>query len=237
MNSSQSPEDAIKRRVAIAAADEVVSGMTVGLGSGSTLAYFIEELGRRVRDGLRIVGVPTSFQARFLARQYGVPLQEAMDTEHVDLAVDGADEIDPNGHLIKGAGGALVQEKVVASMAQRFVVIADESKRVSRLGEKFPVPVEVVMPAVRSVMRRLESLGAQVKLRELKGKVGPAISDNGHFLIDARFEHIADAAALDREINMISGVVGHGLFVNITDQVLIGRLSGEIERIELHRAR
>lgn len=237
MDSEQSPEDAIKRRVALAAADEVASGMTVGLGSGSTLAFFIEELGRRAREGLRIVGVPTSFQARFLARQYGVPLQEAMDTEHVDLAVDGADEIDPNGHLIKGAGGALVQEKVVASMAQRFIVIADESKRVGRLGEKFPVPVEVVMPAVRSVMRRLESLGAQVKLRELKGKVGPAISDNGHFLIDARFDRIADAAALDREISMISGVVGHGLFVNITDEVFIGRVSGGIERIELQRAR
>src|SRR5690606_3073213 len=158
---------------------------------GSTLALFIAELGRRVREGLRITGVPTSFQARFVAMEHGVPIREAMDTDRVDLAVDGADEIDPHGRLIKGAGGALVQEKVVAGMAARFIVLVDESKSVARLGERFAVPVEVVQPAVRWTMRRLRELGAEPSLRELKGKVGPAISDNGHFLIDARFDDIS----------------------------------------------
>lgn len=216
--------DGLKKAAALAAADLVPNNAVVGLGSGSTLAYFIEELGvRRRRGRLHIVGVPTSYQARFLAKECGIPLYDPIDIDSVAIAVDGADEVDPSGNLIKGAGGAHVIEKLVAACAKRFVVVVDESKQVTTLGERTSVPVEVIMPALSFVMRRLLELGGQPTIRTGKGKLGPVISDLGHPIIDVAFGPIADVIRLDQQLNNLPGVLGHGLFVGMTDQVIIAR--------------
>jgi ribose 5-phosphate isomerase A len=225
--------DALKHAVAAAAVNLVPSPAILGLGSGSTLAFFIKLLGERVRtEQLQIVGVPTSYQTRVLARQHGVPIQDAIDIDHVDLAVDGADEIDPAGNLIKGAGGAHVMEKLVAACADRFIVVADESKLVRTLGERFPIPVEVIVPSVPFVLRRLQELGGTPVVRCGPGKLGPVISDLGNPIIDVRFGAIRDAAALDHALNNLPGVVGHGLFVNMTHDVLVAKSPVEAPLIE-----
>ncbi len=214
--------DVLKRTAAMAAANQVTDGSRVGLGSGTTLAFFIEELGRRVREeGLRITGVPTSLQAHFLARQYGVPLVDAMDVEELDLAVDGADEVDPAGNLIKGAGAAHVVEKIVAAMAKRFIVVVDERKIVPVLGRMFAVPIDVVSEGLSLVIKRLASLGAKTTIRESKGKMGPVISEPGHIVVDAKFDEIRDPAKLDAAINSIPGVAGHGLFIGMANEVIV----------------
>ena len=225
--------DALKHAAAAAAADLVPSHTILGLGSGSTLAFFIALLGERIRtEKLQVVGVPTSYQTRILARQHGVPIQDAIDIDHVDLAVDGADEIDPTGNLIKGAGGAHVMEKLVAACADRFIVVADESKLVHTLGERFPVPVEVIVPSVPFVLRRLQELGGTPVVRCGPGKLGPVMSDLGNPIIDARFGVIHDAMALDHVLNNLPGVVGHGLFINMTHEVLIAKSPVENPLIE-----
>lgn len=216
--------DALKHAAAAAAVDLVPPHVVLGLGSGSTLAFFIKLLGERVRtEKLQIVGVPTSYQTRMLARQHGVPIQDAIDIDHMNLAVDGADEIDPVGNLIKGAGGAHVMEKLVAACADRFIVVADESKLVRTLGERFPVPVEVIVPSVPFVLRRLQELGGTPVVRCGPGKLGPVMSDLGNPIIDVRFGIIHDAAALDHTLNNLPGVVGHGLFINMTHDVIIAK--------------
>ena len=216
--------DALKQAAAAAAVNLVPPNSIVGLGSGSTLAFFITLLGERIRtEKLSIIGVPTSYQTRLLARQHGVPLRDAIDIDHVDLTVDGADEIDPAGNLIKGAGGAHVMEKLVAASADRLVIVADESKIVHTLGERFPVPVEVIVPSVPFVLRRLQELGGAPIVRCGPGKLGPVISDLGNPIIDARFGLITDPVKLDYELNNVPGVVGHGLFINMTNEIIVAR--------------
>ncbi|MBI3245272.1 MAG: ribose-5-phosphate isomerase RpiA [Deltaproteobacteria bacterium] len=216
--------DALKKAAAAAAVELVSSHSLLGLGSGSTLAFFIELLGERIRAGkLQVVGVPTSYQTRLLARQHGVPIRDAIDVDHVDLTVDGADEIDPAGNLIKGAGGAHVLEKLVAACADRFVIVADESKLVRTLGEKFPVPVEVIAPAVPFVLRRLKALGGEPSLRCGKGKLGPIISDLGNPIIDVKFGPIRDVEKLNHALDRLPGVVGHGLFLDMTSDVIVAK--------------
>lgn len=228
--------DVLKKAAALAAADLVPDNAVVGLGSGSTLVYFIEELGLRVRQGrLRIVGVPTSYQARFLAKECGIPLCDPMDVESVEIAVDGADEVDPSGHLIKGAGGAHVVEKLVAACAKRFVVVIDASKRVKTLGERTAVPLEVIAPALSFVMRRVRELGGHPILRTGNGKLGPVISDIGHPIVDVAFGPIADVVCLDQQLNNLPGVLGHGLFVGMTDHVIIAHPPAEKCEIETVR--
>jgi ribose 5-phosphate isomerase A len=225
--------DALKHAVAAAAVDLVPSPAILGLGSGSTLAFFIKLLGERVRtEQLQVVGVPTSYQTRLLARQHGVPIQDAIDIDHVDLAVDGADEIDPAGNLIKGAGGAHVMEKLVAACADRFIVIADESKLVRTLGERFAVPVEVIAPAVSFALRRLQELGGTPTLRNGVKKLGPVISDLGNLIIDVQFGLIRDPVKLNHELNNLPGVVGHGLFINMTSDVIVAKSPVEDPLIE-----
>jgi ribose 5-phosphate isomerase A len=227
--------DVLKKAVAAAAVDLVSSNTILGLGSGSTLAFFIELLGERVHtEQLRIVGVPTSYQTRLLAHQYGVPIQDAMDTAHVDLTIDGADEIDPAGNLIKGAGGAHVMEKLVAACADRFVVVADDSKLVQVLGERFPVPVEVIAPAVLFVQRQLQKLGGTPILRNGVKKFGPVVSDLGNLIIDVRFGLIHDPERLNHDLNSIPGVVGHGLFLNMTNEIIVAKAPLNDPRIERH---
>lgn len=216
--------DALKKAAAAAAVDLVPSDSVLGLGSGSTFAFFLELLGERVRAGqLRIIGVPTSYQTRLLARQYGIPIRDPIDIDHVDVTIDGADEIDPAGNLIKGAGGAHVLEKLVAACADRFIVIADESKLVQTLGERFPVPVEVIAPAVPFVQRRLQALGGTPTLRNGVKKLGPVVSDLGNLIIDAHFGLIHDPEQLNHDLDGIPGVLGHGLFLNMTNEVIIAK--------------
>jgi ribose 5-phosphate isomerase A len=222
-----------KRLAGIEAAALVRSGFVVGLGTGSTAAFAIAELGRRVREeGLSIRGIPTSFSAAILARDSGIPLAALDDVASIDLAIDGADEIDPGKNLIKGGGAAHTREKVIASAAARFVVVADESKLVARLGEKAPVPVEVIPMAFSPVLRRLRSLGAVPEIRMGHRKDGPVITDQGNFIIDARFARIDDPAALERAINEIPGVLDNGLFIGMAETVLIGSTgSGGVRRL------
>ena len=216
--------DALKKAAALAALDLIPNNAVVGLGSGSTLLYFIQELGIRVRSGqFHVVGVPTSYQSHFLAKESGVPLLDPMGVESVDITVDGADEIDPAGNLIKGGGGAHVMEKLIAAMAKQFVVVADETKSVQVLGARTAVPVEVITPALTFVMKKLREFGGHPQIRSSNGKLGPVISDLGHPILDVKFDAIPDAVQLNQQLNTLPGVVGHGLFVGMADQVLIAR--------------
>jgi ribose 5-phosphate isomerase A len=223
---SQDAVKQMKQAVAKAAADRVQSGMVVGLGTGSTTAFVIEFLGDRLRNGelSNIRGVPTSFQASVLAKQYGIPLVTLDDVTKIDVAIDGADEVDPAKNLIKGGGAAHTREKIVDSLADQFLVVVDSSKLVERLGSKFPVPVEVLPLALSPVSRALTALGGKPELRMGVKKDGPVITDQGNFVLDVTFAEIADAAALEKTINNIPGVLENGLFVNVADVVLVGEL-------------
>lgn len=225
-------QDAAKRAVGEAAARLVVDGMRVGLGTGSTTAYAIEAIGRRVRDeGLRIRGVPTSFAAERRARTFGIPLVTLDDVDAIDLAVDGADEVDPAFNLIKGGGAAHTREKVIAAQATRFVVLVDESKLVRRLGETRAVPIEVLPMAFAPVNRALERLGARPELRMAVRKDGPVVTDQGFWIIDAAFPPIADAATLAIELQAIPGVLDHGLFIGFAHDVLVAAGDGTVREL------
>ena len=214
--------------------------MRLGLGTGSTTAYAIEDIGERIRlEGLRVAGVPTSFAAERLARQHGIPLLTlddlSLDTlapgaPALDLALDGADEIDSGLRLVKGRGAAHVREKVVASLAARFVVLADASKLVDRLGTTMPVPVEVLPMAEAAVARALVGLGARPDLRMGQKKDGPVVTDQGFWILDAHFDDgIDDPETLGDAIDRTPGVLGHGLFVGLATDALIGRVDGRVE--------
>ncbi len=216
--------DTLKLSAARVAVKLVEEGMTVGLGSGSTLALFIEQLGRRVREEkLRIAGVPTSYQARELARTQRIPIRDMMDVDRLDLAFDGADEVDLAGDLVKGAGAAHVLEKIVASAADRFIVVIDESKLVQRLGERHRFPVDVLTAALSSALRRLRDLRLDPQVRSGAGKIGPVISDQGHIVVDCRIPEGSDPPRLDPQIAMIPGVVGHGLFIGLAGELIVAR--------------
>ncbi|MCS6960312.1 MAG: ribose-5-phosphate isomerase RpiA [Pseudanabaenaceae cyanobacterium SKYGB_i_bin29] len=215
---------ALKQKVGIAAAQRVTSGMVVGLGTGSTTAFAIEEIGRRLKAGAikDVVGVPTSFQASVLAKQYGIPLVTLDDVSGVDLAIDGADEVDPQKNLIKGGGAAHTREKIIDYLAKQFIVIVDQSKLVDRLGSTYPVPIEVIPMAVTPVMRAITALGGKPELRLGVKKDGPIITDQGNFVIDAMFADIPNPGELEKTLNNIPGVVENGLFVGAADVILVG---------------
>ncbi len=214
--------EALKEQAAERALDLVADGMILGLGTGSTARYVVLGLGRRLREGrLRdIIGVPTSEATAALAHEQGVPLTTLERQPALDLALDGADEIDPQLNLIKGLGGALLREKVVVCSSRRFAVVADRSKLVTRLGERAPVPIEVVAFALAPVRRRLEDLGAVPALRRAADG-SPVQTDQGNPLLDCRFERIDDPAALDRAIRAIPGVVEHGLFLGVASAAFV----------------
>jgi len=199
----------------------VEDGQVVGLGSGSTAAYAVQLLGERVRGGLKIRGIPTSVQTQQLAEELRIPLLGLNDVQEIDVTIDGADEIDPELRLIKGGGGALLREKVVASASRKMVVIADSSKQVPRLG-KFPLPVEVILFAETVIRKRIAALGANVKLRQY-AYGNPFTTDEEHHILDCSFGEISDPPALDRELKSMAGVVDHGLFINIAAVALIGK--------------
>lgn len=226
----------MKRRVGVEAARMVGDGAVVGLGTGSTAVFMIAELGRRIRDeNLKVVGIPTSYDAAVLARTHGIPVRTLDDVDHIDIAIDGADEVDPGKQLIKGRGAAHTREKIIDGMAAQFVVVVDETKLVDRLGTKFPVPVEVLPLALSPVMRRLRDLGGVPELRTGGGKKdGPVITDQGNMVVDVRFNGIDNPHDLECAINNIPGVLENGLFVDLATLILVGRLSAEGEP-DVHR--
>lgn len=211
-----------RARAAARALTLVRSGMIVGLGTGSTAEHFVRGLAGRVREGLRVTGVPTSSVIEALARSLDIPLTERFDRA-IDLAVDGADEIDPKLNLIKGRGGAMVREKLVAQAARRFVVIADESKLVAALG-KAPVPVEVLPFLHQRTLVLLEDLGARATLR---GGSDPLITDNGNYVVDCQFSvPLTSPPELAAALDAIPGVVGHGLFLGMATAAIVGGPTG-----------
>jgi ribose 5-phosphate isomerase A len=205
----------------------VQEGFIVGLGSGSTAAYVIQEMGEKIRrEGLRIWGVPTSNQAMMLAVGHGVPLTTLNEHPQLDLAIDGADQIDRELNLIKGMGGALAREKVVASAAKQLIIVADATKLVEKLGTNHPIPVEVLPFALPTVMVKMRELGGKPVLREGKGKVGPVVTDNGNFVVDFDLGPIRAPKELDLQLKTIPGVIETGLFVGIADVVYLGKPDG-----------
>lgn len=219
--------DELKRRAAVHAVDAVRSGTVVGLGTGSTAVHAVREIAARLADGrLRDVsGVPTSETTARAARAAGLPLVTLEERSDLDLTIDGADEVDPALDLIKGLGGALLREKIVALSSSRVVIVADASKRVERLGTRAPVPVEVVRFGWTVTRERLRKLGADVTLRATSAGE-PFATDEGHLILDCRFGPIADPPRLAAEIRAQTGVVEHGLFLGIATTVVIATPDG-----------
>ena len=232
----QPSPDAEKRNAANAAVSHVKDGMVVGLGSGTTTAYAIIQLGERKKhENLQIKGIPSSYQAFSLAVQNGITITTLEEHPTIDVNIDGADQIDPQLNLIKGMGAALAREKIVASSSRQNIFIADQKKKVSVLGEgNHPVPIEVLPFAIALVQRRIQALGGSPLLRETKGKLGPVISDNGNVIMDATFGAIRDPQVLAHQLKMIPGVVETGFFLGLTGIVYIGTISG-VEKIEMKR--
>jgi ribose 5-phosphate isomerase A len=216
--------DAAKRRAGEHAADRVTDGDTVGLGTGSTAAYAIRALGRAVDDGLDVCGVATSYASRDLAREVGVPLVDLDAVERIDVAIDGADQVSDDLALIKGGGAAHAREKVVDAAAEQFVVVVDPSKEVSVLDRS--VPVEVLPDARAAVRRAIRDLDGTPTLRAAERKDGPVVTDNGNHVLDCEFGAIGDPGALATALATIPGVVEHGLFVGLADEVHVGRADG-----------
>ena len=233
--------DHAKRAAAVRACDFVEDGMVVGLGTGSTAAHMVRELGRRVREGLRLTGVPTSEAAAALAREERIPLGDLDGDRRPDLTIDGADEADEALNLIKGGGGALLREKIVAAASGRMIVIADVSKRVAALGA-FPLPVEVVpfgigatRAAVDDVLSQSDVLGREIALRERDGS--PFRTDGGHLILDLALRRIGDARALDASLKAVPGVVETGLFCGICDMLVLGHGDGRTEIVDAYGTR
>jgi len=219
--------DQEKEAAARASLQFVKDGQVVGLGTGSTAAYFIKLLAERVKDGLRIRGIPTSDRSRALAESLGIPLTTLDECQEIAVTVDGADEVDPQLRLIKGGGGALLREKIVASATRQLVIVADASKQVPVLG-KFPLPVEVIKFAQAVVKKKIEALGAQVELRRAAdGK--PYLTDENNHILDCRFGQIPDADRLARQLSDMPGVVEHGLFIGMASVVLVANGSEIVE--------
>lgn len=216
----------MKQEVAKVAANRVQSNSIVGLGSGSTTAFVLQYIGERLKSGelTNVVGVATSFQAEVLARQYGIPLTTLDVIDHIDIAIDGADEVDPQKNLIKGGGAAHTREKIVDTLADYFLVVVDSGKLVEKLGSTFLLPVEVIPLAVTPVMRALAKLGGKPELRMAIRKAGPVVTDQGNLVIDVKFDAIANPAELEKTINNLPGVLENGLFVGVTDLVLVGEI-------------
>ena len=222
--------DQEKEAAARASLRFVKDGQVVGLGTGSTAAYFIKLLGGEVKNGLRVRGIPTSIRSRELAVNLGIPVITLDDCQEIDVTVDGADEVDPQLRLIKGGGGALLREKIVASATRQMIVVADASKQVQRLG-KFPLPVEVIRFAQALVAKRIAAMGADVQLR--RDAAGNAyLTDENNHILDCRFGEMRDPDRLARELSEMPGVVEHGLFIGMASVALLARGS---EIVELKR--
>jgi len=220
--------EAARRRAAEKAVEHVDSGSVVGLGSGSTAAHAIRILGDSLRSGKleEVLGVPTSLQAAAEAVKAGIPLTTLDEHPDPDLAIDGADQIDGALNLIKGGGGALLREKVVASASRLYIIVADETKLAARLGEGCRLPVEVLPFALHPILHRIIAMGAEAAVRSGGGKLGPVVTDNGNLIIDADFGAIPEPRRLDAELKAIPGVIETGLFLGNADIVYLGTEEG-----------
>jgi ribose 5-phosphate isomerase A len=219
-------ENQLKLAAAESAAAQVTDGMIVGLGSGSTAAFAVNALGRRVREGLRVVGIATSEDTAAQSRALGIPLTTLAEVSQIDMTIDGADEVEEGSlSLIKGRGGALLREKIVANASQRLVIVVDERKLVSRLGIHDPVPVEVVPFGWQVTARRLLDMGAKPVLRR-NPDGEPFISDGGHNILDCMFGSIDSAELLAKELDHVVGLVEHGLFIGLTSEVRVAGADG-----------
>ena len=223
-----------KKVAGIAAANLAQNGMLVGLGTGSTVFFALERLAERQKtEGLKFFGVSTSFSTTLLCRQMNIELKSCDSVSRLDLAIDGADEVDKNLNLIKGRGAAHLLEKIVASLADKFIVIADSGKQVQNLGEKFPLPLEILPAALGLAEARIKSLGGKLEVRIAGAcKDGPTISDSGNIIADAKFGLIKNPALLCKELDSIPGLAGHGLFVNLAKEAFIAGEAG-VEHISL----
>jgi ribose 5-phosphate isomerase A len=224
--------DTRKLAAAEAAAELVEEGMVVGLGSGSTATLAVAAIGKRTAQGLRIVGIPTSEKTAGQARDLGIPLTTLEERGSIDLTIDGADEIERDSlDLVKGLGGALLREKLVATVSKRLVIVADEDKLVDRIGQDSrPIPVEVAPFGWQTTARRLSEMGAQWTQR-LTPAGEPFITDGGHLILDCRFQSPGSARSLQERLDSMVGVMEHGLFLGMTSEAIVGRLSGGVLRL------
>lgn len=236
MKVNQDPIAEQKMKAALKAVQHVKDGFIVGLGSGSTAAFAIKALGERAKaKNLHIMGVPTSYQAFLLAVECNIPITTIDEHQIIDVTIDGADQLTPELYLIKGGGAALAREKIVAAASKVNVIIADEKKKVTLLGENNQfVPVEVLPFAISLVKRKIIDLGGKSVIREGKGKLGPTITDNGNAVLDSFFGEIVNPAELQVKVKMIPGVVETGFFVGLTDIAYIG-LNDNVEKIQRSR--
>ena len=226
MMSPTSDLDHLKKATAQTAATLINNGTIVGLGTGSTASFAVSIIAQRVADGLDIIGIPTSEKIEQQARSMGIPLSTLAERDHIDVAIDGADEVEiGTRNLIKGRGGALLREKIVAIAAALLIIVVDDSKLVDRLGTRDPVPLEVVPFGWQSTAKRLRSLGARLTLR-LGSDGQPFISDGGHYILDGVFGAIEDPMHLQQQLDREVGVVENGLFLGLTSQVIVGRRQG-----------
>jgi ribose 5-phosphate isomerase A len=218
--------DQLKRAAALRAIEEVEDGMVVGLGTGSTAAFVVEGLGKRVAAGLRLVGIPTSERTAAHARRLGIPISTFAEHQHLDLTIDGADEVQVGSlDLIKGLGGALLREKIVAAASQRLIIVVDQEKLVQRLGEHTPVPVEVTQFGWQATAAALAKLGC-VPERRYTSDEQPYVTDGGNFILDCRFGPLDDPGALEKRIALTVGTVESGLFVGRSSVVVVASTSG-----------
>jgi ribose 5-phosphate isomerase A len=218
--------DQLKQAAAQGALDYVKDGMVLGLGTGSTAGFVVQALGARMATGLKIVGIPTSERTATLARSLGIPLATFAEYQRIDLTIDGADEVERGTlNLIKGMGGALLREKIVAAASRRLVIVVDQEKLVERLGDYTPVPVEVAQFGWQSTAAALEKLGTTPRLRHA-AEDHPFITDGGNYILDCKFGGITDAPSLEQRINSIVGVVESGLFIGRTSAVVVASTSG-----------
>jgi len=224
----------MKTVVADAAIEEVKDGMVLGLGSGSTAALMIKSLSENIKSGKlkNIKGVPTSFQSEVLAQELGIDLIDLSSVDKIDLAIDGADEVDPSHQLIKGGGACHVREKLVATKADQLLIVVDETKLVNKLNNVFPLPVEVIPSAWKQVQNTINEMNAESNLRMAVKKAGPVVTDEGNLILDVLFHGgINDPHKVEYKINNIPGVLENGLFIDLTTKVLVGKIENNIPKV------
>jgi len=217
-----------KKLAAEKAVEFIRDGMMVGLGTGTTAYWAIQGIGARVKEGLKVKAVSSSDRSSSLAKELGIPLLDINSIPGIDITIDGADEVDGEKNLIKGGGGALLREKILAIHTRQYIIVVDESKMVKQLGQ-FPLPVEIVHFASSLTVKRIEALGCQANLRKKDGK--EFISDNGNLIVDCKFGNIRDAPSLNQQLHSIAGVLETGLFVGFSPTIIVGQSNGNIEVI------